>query len=343
MRHIGTTKIKAIGIGGAGSNAISRIFNNPIHGIEYITINTDLQDLQNNNAPIRVLIGNSTNEGNGLGGDYDKAKSCFEKDSQIIHENIKDADLVFLVSGMGGGTGTGGTPVTAKIAKSCGAVVISVVTTPLEFEGIKRFQMSKKGISELEKHSDILIDIPNDKLLMNSNKKDTLQANFKKADETIDQSIRSIAELIIVPGEIKLDFADIKTVIQDGGSGRICSGYGYGENKVNDSIKSALYNPLLDGSINGATKIIFNVTGGDDMKIVDVYNISSSLRSLTDNNAEIIFGTKIDPIMENEISITLVATGFPKNQEKYNQKFIYQKNNTSKRKKIFEKLSAIIS
>ena len=196
--------------------------------------------------------------------------------------------------------------------------------------------MSKKGISELEKHSDILIDIPNDKLLMNSNKKDTLQANFKKADETIDQSIRSIAELIIVPGEINLDFADIKTVIQDGGSGRICSGYGYGENKVDDSIKSALYNPLLDRSINGATKIIFNVTGGDDM-------ISSSLRSLTDNNAEIIFGTKIDPIMENEISITLVATGFPKNQEKYNQKFIYQKNNTSKRKKIFEKLSAIIS
>jgi cell division protein FtsZ len=314
MNNIGKTKIKVVGIGGGGSNTVSRIYKNPVYGISYLTINTDLQDLRNNLTPTRLLIGNSISKGRGLGGNINEAKHCFESDTQLIKKNLSDADLIFIASGMGGGTGTVGSVTTAKLAKESGSLVISVVTSPFAFEGKERITRAKKGLLELEKFSDILINIPNDIFLSSSNKKDSIENNFKKADEVIDQSIRSISELITLPGDINLDFADVKTIISDGGHGKISSGKGYGKNKAREAIESALLNPLLDVSIYGAKKIIFNVVGGEDMTLEEVYYISDSLKSMTDHNSEIIFGTKIDPFMEEEISLTFVATGFPKNR-----------------------------
>ena len=339
MNNIGKTKIKVVGIGGGGSNTVSRIYKNPVYGINYLTVNTDLQDLRNNLTPTRLLIGNSISKGRGQGGNINEAKRCFESDIQLIQNNLYDADLIFISCGMGGGTGTAGSSTIAKIAKESGSLVISIVTTPFSFEGKERISRAKKGLIELEKFSDILISIPNDIFLSTPNKKDSVRNNFKKVDEIIDQSIRSISELITLPGDINLDFADVKTIISGGGQGKISSGKGYGKYKAKEAIESVLLNPLLDVSIEGAKKIMFNVVGGEDMTLEEVYFISDYLKSMTAHNSEIIFGTKIDPFMEEEIYLTFVATGFPKNniptKNSYDTKYsisseIFTKSNKEK-------------
>ena len=311
MNNIGYTKIKVVGVGGGGSNAVSKMYNNRIRGVEYITVNTDYQDLYDSQTPLRLMVGTS---GMGVGGDPKKGQMCFENNSDEISKLLNGCNLVFVAAGMGGGTGTGGVSVVAKIAKELGALVVGVVTTPFGFEGITRKNNSDWGIKELKNNVDTLVTVPNDKLLQSTAYEST-QNPFRKTDEVLNLCVKSISEMILEAGNINIDFADVKTIIGEAGSARMSLGNGFGSDKAQQALESALYNPLLEESIVGATRVIFNVTGGEDMTLSEVHDISKTLTSLTSKNCEIIFGTKIDPMMEDEIYLTLIAAGFPNHQK----------------------------
>lgn len=311
MNNIGYTKIKVVGVGGGGSNAVSKMYNNRIRGVEYITVNTDYQDLNDSQTPVRLMVGKS---GMGVGGDPKMGRMCFEKNSDEISKLLHGCNLVFIAAGMGGGTGTGGASVVAKIAKELDALVVGVVTTPFSFEGVKRKNNADWGIKELKTIVDTLVTVPNDKLLQ-STANEATQNPFRKTDEVLNLCVKSISEMILEAGNINIDFADIKTIIGESGSARMSLGNGYGLYKAQQALESAINNPLLEESIVGATRVIFNVTGGEDMTLSEVHDISTTLASLTSKNCEIIFGTKIDPMMEDEIYLTLIAAGFPNDQK----------------------------
>ena len=308
---VDTANIKVVGVGGGGQNAVNRMYRERVPEVEYISVNTDSQALDSSDAPIRLRVGDKTARGLGVGGDPSKGRQCHEEDRDEIREVLKGADLVFVAAGMGGGTGTGGAPVIAKVAQELGSLTVGVVTKPFAFEGAVRKRKALEGIELLREQVDTLIVIPNDRLLAISDEQLTMDRAFKMADDVLSQGIRSIAELILVPGEINLDFSDVRAVMDNAGPAWMAIGKGAGDNRAIEAAEQAINSPLLEVEIAGAKGVIFNITGGTDLTLDEVQRASEVIASTVHPEANIIFGTVTDPKMENEVKLTIIATGFP--------------------------------
>jgi cell division protein FtsZ len=303
-------RIKVLGVGGGGSNAVNRMIEEGIQGVEFVAINTDSQALMLANAPQRVRIGEKLTKGLGSGGNPETGRKAADESSDELYEVLRGADMVFLTAGMGGGTGTGAAPVAASIAREIGALTIGVVTRPFSFEGAKRRQVAEDGIAQLKEEVDTLIVIPNDRLLQIVEKRVTLQDAFRTADDVLRQGIQGISELITVPGLINLDFADVRSIMSEGGAALMAVGSGNGENRAADAASEAISSRLLDVTIDGARGILFNVTGGTDLSLFEVNEAAEIIRETAHPEANIIFGAVIDEALSDEIRITVVATGF---------------------------------
>ncbi len=303
-------KIKVIGLGGGGCNAITRMVREEIQGVEFIAMNTDAQALAITEAPIRIQLGEKLTRGLGVGGDHDLGQKAAEESRDELKELISGADMVFITSGMGGGTGTGAAPIIAEIAKQSGALTIAVVTRPFTFEGTHRCQVSDEGIVRLLSKVDTLIIIPNDRLLDLCDQKTGVDNAFKLADDVLHHGVQSIAEVITVPGMINLDFADVKAVMKDAGPAWMSIGVGEGKNRAIEAAKDALASPLLDVSIEGSKGVLFNVVGGSSLTLAEINEAAEVIKQAVDPEANIIFGVAHDPNSESELKITLIATGF---------------------------------
>jgi cell division protein FtsZ len=303
-------QIKVIGVGGGGSNAVNRMIQANIRGVEFIAVNTDAQALLLSQAPRKLRIGDKLTKGLGVGGDPARGQKAAEESSEELLEALRDADMVFVTAGMGGGTGTGASPIIAQIAKDVGALTIGVVTKPFSFEGVKRRQVAEDGIAMLREKVDTLIGIPNDRLLQIADKKTTIEQAFRLADDVLRQGIQGISELITVPGLINLDFADVRAIMAEGGSALMAIGRGNGDTRAVDAAKGAISSQLLDVSIEGAKGILFNVRGSPDLTLFEVNEAAEIIAKAADADANIIFGAVIDPQMQGEIQITVIATGF---------------------------------
>lgn len=302
--------IKVVGVGGAGNNAVNRMIDSGVEGIEFIAINTDAQALFVSKAPTRINIGRATTRGLGAGANPDIGKKAAEESSEEIKNALIGADMVFVTCGLGGGTGTGAAPVVAEIAKSLGALVVGVVTKPFSFEGQRRSAQAYEGFGHLRDKVDTLITIPNDKILTIIDKKTPLMEAFSVADEILTQGVQGVSDLITRPGLINVDFADVRSVMENAGSALMGIGYGSGENRAVDAARSAIESPLLELSINGAKGLLLNITGGNDLSMFEVDEASRMITEACDPNANIIFGTSIDDAYTGEIKITVIATGF---------------------------------
>jgi cell division protein FtsZ len=303
-------KIKVIGLGGGGSNAITRMVREEIQGVEFIAMNTDAQALAVTEAPTRIQLGEKLTKGLGVGGDHTLGQRAAEENRDELRELVSGADMIFITSGMGGGTGTGAAPVIAEIAKQSGALTIAVVTKPFSFEGVHRTQVASEGITRLLGKVDTLIIIPNDRLLALCDQKTGVDSAFKLADDVLRHGVQAIAEVITTPGLINLDFADVKAIMKDAGPAWMSMGRGSGQNRAIDAAKEALASPLLDVSINGSKAVLFNVVGGSSLTLFEVNEAADVIRQAVDPEANIIFGVAHDPSMDNDVRITLVATGF---------------------------------
>ena len=303
-------KIKVIGLGGGGSNAITRMVREEIQGVEFIAMNTDAQALAITEAPVRIQLGEKLTRGLGVGGDCTLGQRAAEESRDELRELVSGADMVFVTGGMGGGTGTGAAPVIAEIAKQSGALTIAVVTKPFSFEGVHRTQVANEGITRLLGKVDTLIIIPNDRLLALCDQKTGVDSAFKLADDVLRHGVQAIAEVITTPGLINLDFADVKSIMKDAGPAWMSIGTGTGQNRAIDAAKQALASPLLDVSINGSKAVLFNVVGGSSLTLFEVNEAADVIRQAVDPEANIIFGVAHDPAMDNDVRITLIATGF---------------------------------
>ena len=302
--------IKVVGVGGGGSNAVSRMFRERLPGIEYIVVNTDTQALVRSDVPIRIAIGELLTAGKGVGGNPELGAKSAEESREEVHEAIRDADMVFVAAGMGGGTGTGAAPVIAEIIKETGALTVGVVTTPFMFEGARRMRTAEAGIDRLRENVDTLLTIPNVRLHVFSGEEITAENAFRMADDVLRLGVQSIAELVTVPGEINLDFADIQSIMQDAGPAWMSIGWGRGESRAKEAARQAISNPILDVSIEGATGVLFNVTGGSDLRLSELHEAAEVIQRVVDPDANIIFGMANDAKMENEVKLTVIATGF---------------------------------
>lgn len=305
-------KIKVVGVGGGGGNAVNRMIESGIRGIEFIAINTDQQDLQHSKAPKRIHIGQNTTRGLGAGMDPELGRKSAEEDHDQIHEALKGADMVFITCGLGGGTGTGGAPIIADIAKDVGALVVGVVTKPFVFEGAIRQQIAEQGFQELGDKVDSVIVIPNDRILQITEKKTPLLDAFRTVDDILRQGVQGIAELITVPGLINVDFADVKAIMENTGSALMGIGEASGDNRAVEAAKAAIDSPLLEMSIEGAKGILFTVTGSPDLGMHEVNEAARVITAQADPNAKVVFGTVIDPSYDDKVKITVIATGFGK-------------------------------
>jgi len=303
-------KIKVIGLGGGGSNAITRMLREEIQGVEFIAMNTDAQALAISEAPTRIQLGEKLSKGLGVGGDHVMGQKAAEESRDELKEIIAGADMVFITCGMGGGTGTGAAPVIAELAKQGGALTIAIVTTPFSFEGVHRCQVAEEGITRLLGKLDTLIIIPNDRLLNLCDSQTNVDNAFKLADDVLRHGVQAISEVITVPGLINLDFADIKAVMKDAGPAWMSIGIGSGKNRAIEAAKEALASPLLDVSIDGSKGVLFNVIGGSSLTLFEVNEAAEVIKEAVDPNANIIFGVAHDPNMDKEVKITLIATGF---------------------------------
>jgi cell division protein FtsZ len=303
-------QIKVLGVGGGGSNAVNRMIEEGLQGVEFVAVNTDAQALMLSNAPRRVRVGDKLTKGLGSGGDPVIGGKAAEESSDDLYEVINGADMVFITAGMGGGTGTGGAPVVARVAKEAGALTIGVVTKPFSFEGHKRRQVAEEGIERLKDHVDTLIAIPNDRLLEIVDKRASMQQAFRVADDVLRQGIQGISELITVPGLINLDFADVRAIMAEGGAALMAIGLGEGDSKATAAAEKAIASSLLDVTIDGARGILFNVTGGPDLTLHEVNEAAEIIRQTAHPEANIIFGAVIDDAMKDKIRITVIATGF---------------------------------
>lgn len=303
-------KIKVIGLGGGGCNAITRMVREEIQGVEFIAVNTDAQALAITEAPTRIQLGEKLTKGLGVGGDHNMGQKAAEESRDELKELISGADMVFITCGMGGGTGTGAAPIIAEVAKESGALTIAVVTRPFTFEGIRRCQVSDEGITRLLGKVDTLINIPNDRLLDLCDQKTNVDNAFKLADDVLRHGVQAISEVITVPGLINLDFADVKTVMKDAGPAWMSIGTGSGKSRAVDAAREALASSLLDVSIEGSKGVLFNVVGGSSLTLFEVNEAADVIKEAVDPEANIIFGVAYDPNMDNELRITLIATGF---------------------------------
>ncbi|MGH7919461.1 MAG: cell division protein FtsZ [Candidatus Dormibacteraceae bacterium] len=309
-RQDGRARIKVVGCGGGGGNAVNRMISAALKGVEFIAVNTDLQALERCNADIKVNIGRKLTRGLGSGGDWTKGRDAADESRAELTELVKDSDMVFITAGMGGGTGTGSSSVVAEVAKEQGALTIGVVTRPFRWEGKVRAESAEEGVTVLREKVDALIVIPNDRLTQVVDKRTTLEEAFKIADDVLRQGVQGIADLIVNPGVINLDFAYVKSVMSDAGAALMGIGFGAGENRAEDAAKQAVASPLLETSIDGARGILFNVTAGTDITLFECEKAAEIIKASADPGANIIFGVVNDERMQDEVKITVVATGF---------------------------------
>jgi cell division protein FtsZ len=306
----GFAQIKVVGVGGGGGNAVNRMIQEGLAGVDFIAVNTDNQALNNSRAKVRVRIGDKTTRGLGAGGMPEVGKKAAEESSEELYEVLRGADMVFIAAGMGGGTGTGAAPVVAQISKELGALTIGVVTRPFTFEGSKRTVHAESGIDALKNQVDTLIVIPNDRLLSIAHKNATLQQAFVLADDVLRQGIQGISELITVPALINLDFADVRTIMSEGGAALMAVGRGTGDDRAINAARQAIHNGLLDVTIDGARGILFNITGGGNLSLQEVNEAAQIVRESAHPDVHLIFGAQIDENMGDEVRITVIATGF---------------------------------
>ena len=304
------TNIKVIGCGGGGGNAVNRMIIEGLKNVEFIVVNTDKQALLLSQANTKIQIGEKLTKGLGAGANPEIGKKAAEESREEIAEAIKGANMVFITAGMGGGTGTGAAPVVAEIAKSMNILTVGVVTKPFPFEGKRRMRHAEMGLENLKQHVDTLVIIPNEKLLAMADKKTTLLDSFKLADGVLRQGVQAISDLITIPGVVNADFADIETVMKDKGLAHMGVGFGKGDTRAQDAVKQAISSPLLETSIDGATDVIINFTGGADLGALEVYDAADVVREAVDPDANIIVGAVIDETLTEEVRITVIATGF---------------------------------
>ncbi len=302
--------IKVVGVGGGGSNAVNRMIRAELMGVEFIAVNTDAQALLMSDAPHKIRIGDKITKGLGAGADPSVGRKSAEDDSEKLYEALKEADMVFVTAGMGGGTGTGAAPIIAEIAKDIGALTVAVVTKPFQFEGSKRRLLAEQGINDLVDKVDTLITIPNDRLLQVVEKRTTMTDAFRIVDDVLRQGVQGISDLITVPGLINLDFADVKTIMTNAGSALMGIGHGSGETRAADAARQAIMSPLLEQSIYGARGVLFTITGGTDLTLFEVNEAAEIIHAAADPEANIIFGAVIDERMANDVKISVIATGF---------------------------------
>jgi len=310
MNTDSAASIRVIGVGGAGSNAVNRMIDEGIRDVDFIAINTDNQALSLSNAPVRVRIGDKLTRGLGAGGFPDQGEKAATESLDEIHSVLQGADMVFVTAGMGGGTGTGAAPVVAQVARELGALTIGVVTRPFHFEGSKRAASAERGIEQLQQHVDTLIIIPNDRLLDITNKRMPLHESFQLADDVLRQGIQGITELITIPGLINLDFADVKTIMTQGGAALMAVGRGTGEDRARIAAEQAISSRLLDVAIDGAQGVLFNITGGTTLSLFEVNQAAEVIRETIHPDANVIFGAVVDETLGDEIRITVIATRF---------------------------------
>jgi len=306
----GIATIKVIGVGGAGNNAVNRMIEAGIRGVEFIAVNTDRQILLESKAPTKIQIGEKITRGLGAGANPDIGAQAAEETKAEVAEALRGADMVFVTAGMGGGTGTGAAPVVASVAKEMGILTIGVVTKPFTFEGKKRLSQAERGIESLKNKVDTLVVIPNDKLLQIIDRKTSILEAFKMADDVLRQGVQGISDLIAVPGLINLDFADVKTIMLNTGMAHMGIGLASGENRAEDAAKQAIESPLLETSIEGARGVIINITGSSNLGLHEVNTAAELIQRSVDSEANIIFGSVVNEEMGDDISITVIATGF---------------------------------
>jgi len=312
----GLPPIKVVGVGGGGCNAVNRMVEARILGVEFVGINTDTQALMRCDAESRVRIGDRITRGLGVGGDPERGRQAAEESRDELKEAIKGADMVFITAGMGGGTGTGAAPIVAQVAKDMGALTVAVVTRPFSFEGAKRKGNADEGVASLRQEVDTLIVIPNDRLLAVADEKTTVTESFLMADDVLRQGIQGISELITMPGDINLDFADVRRIMAEAGPALMAIGRSGGDNRAVEAAQAAVASPLLDVSIHGATGILFNITSGGSLGLHELNMAAQVIAEVVDPEAEIIFGTATDPTLGEDVKLTLIAVGFA-GQEQY--------------------------
>ena len=307
-------QIKVVGVGGGGGNAVNRMINEGLGGVDFIAVNTDNQALMLSKAKTRVRIGDKLTRGLGAGGNPEIGRKAAEESSEDLLEVLRGSDMIFVACGMGGGTGTGASPVIAQIAKELGALTIGVVTRPFTFEGTRRAQLAKTGIEALKSQVDTLIVIPNDRLLQMADKRSTLQQAFSLADDVLRQGIQGISELITVPGLINLDFADVRTVMSEGGAALMAVGRASGDDRARSAAEQAITSGLLDVTIDGARGILFSISGGPDLTLFEVNEAAAIIKDSAHPECNLIFGAHIDESMSDEVHITVIATGFERSR-----------------------------
>ncbi len=308
-------KIKVVGVGGGGNNAVNRMIEAKLQGVEFVVVNTDQQALSCSNAETKIQIGEKLTKGLGAGANPEVGQKAVEESAEEVTSIISGTDMVFITAGMGGGTGTGAAPTIAKIAKEMGVLTVGVVTKPFTFEGKKRRDNAEEGIKLLKQHVDSLIVVPNDKLLQISERTTSVKEAFSKADDVLRLGVQGISDLISESGIINLDFADVKTIMQDKGIAHMGVGTGSGDNRVEEAVKSAIESPLLETSINGAKAILLNVCGGEDLTMLEVNQAAEIIEQAADRDASIIFGFSTKEDMNAELRITVIATGFEDKSE----------------------------
>lgn len=331
-------KIKVIGVGGAGNNAINSMIEHGVHGVEFLAINTDIQALKKSNANNKLQIGEKLTKGQGAGSNPEIGRKSAEESKDIIMDELKDVNMVFITAGMGGGTGTGGAPIVAQLAKELGILTVGVVTRPFTFEGKKRIEQALSGIDELKKNVDALLIIPNDRLKFVSEQKISFKNGFEIADGFLRQAVASISELITIPGYINVDFADVVSVMKDAGYAHMGVGKATGKDKAQEAVKLAIESPLLETSIKGAKGVLLNIVCSPDVELEEVENAASIVQQAANEDVHIIFGAFLDEKMNDEIRVVIVATGFDnklsinndiKKKQLLNNKNDLIKNNTN--------------
>ncbi len=304
-------RMKVVGVGGGGGNAVNRMIEERLEGVEFISVNTDAQALLSSKSDVKIQIGKKLTRGLGAGARPEIGRQAIEENRDEVSRVLSNADLVFITCGMGGGTGTGAAPVVAELAREIGALTVGIVTRPFLFEGRKRMRQAEQGINEMRKHVDTMIVVPNERLLAVVGKGIPFQDALKKADEVLLHATQGISSLISVTGLVNVDFADVRTVMQNGGSALMGTGIGRGENRSVEAAQQAISSPLLDNiSVSGATGVLINITGGQDLSLGEVHQINEIVHDAVGDDAEIIFGAVHEPAMQGEIRVTVIATGF---------------------------------
>lgn len=312
---ISGAKIKVIGVGGGGNNTVNRMVSEGMSGVEFVAINTDAQDLAKSLATTKVNIGMNITKGLGAGTDPEMGRKAAEESSDAIKQMLSDSDMVFITCGMGWGTGTGAAPVVASMAKEMGILTIGVVTKPFSFEGKKRFSNCEEGMKKMKDVVDTLIVIPNDKIFSLVDKKTTFKQAFTMIDKILFLGVQGISDLIMKPGDINIDFADIKTIMKDSGNALLGIGYGAGEKRAVDAARKAIENPLLEANLDGAKNVIFAVTGGNDLTPIEVQEAAAIVEELCDPDVNLVWGMTLDESYDDEVKVTVIATGFTSYEE----------------------------